>query len=367
MSAATALRHRIGTLLIVGVESTSLSALESAWLRSLQPSGIIMFRRNIESPAQIHAMFRQMSFDLQQPIFRCIDLEGGTVDRLRDMVGPTPSAAEVAATGQPAMFREHGRLIGRMLHSLGFNVDLAPVLDLALPASRGVMRTRVISADPTIVVEYAKEFLSGLARYGVIGCGKHFPGLGGGTLDSHESMPSIARTWQEMWQQDIAPYRALRAALPMIMVNHAAYPSIQRPAQPASISPFWIRNVLRGRLRYRGLVLSDDMEMGGVLKHTSLEEAAVEAIAAGTDLLEICHRADRVLSAHEALLREAERSPAFARRVTAAATRVDFAKQRLLGKGALPRQLSPSGLEKLQAAQQTFRDKLPLQLAKVGE
>lgn len=359
----TALRRRVGSLLIAGVETTALSALEAAWLRSLQPSGIILFRRNIESPLQLHALWRQASLQLEQPFFRCIDLEGGTVDRLRDLVGPASSAAEVAATGRPAIFRAHGQIIGRSLRLLGFNVDLAPVLDLALPAALPVMRTRVVSAEPAAVVAYAREFLHGLARSGLVGCGKHFPGLGGGTLDSHASMPKILRSWEEMWRQDLEPYRALRAMLPMVMVNHAAYPRIERPPRPASVSRFWIRDVLRGKLRYRGLAISDDMEMGGVLQHGSLEEAAVEAVAAGTDLLEICHRADRVLSTHEALLREAERSSAFARCVTAAASRVHAARRTLLRGDSLPRPLSAAGLLNLQVARQKFQERITAQSA----
>ncbi len=367
MKAATALRHRVGSLLIVGVEATSLTPLETAWLRSLRPSGLILFRRNIESPAQIHALFRQAELALQQPSFRCIDLEGGTVDRLRDLIGPTPAAAEVAATNRPTLFREHGAFVGRALHSLGFNVDLAPVLDLALAAGLTVMRTRVASADPEKVVAYAREFLAGLAQHGVLGCGKHFPGLGGGTLDSHHATPRIVRTWEQIWNQDLKPYRALAAELPLVMVNHAAYPEIERPLSPASLSCFWIDEVLRGKLHYRGLVISDDMEMGGVLNHTSPEEAAIEAMAAGTDLLEICHRADRVLLTHEALLREAEGSPAFARCVNAAAARVEKRKQRLLGKGLLPRPVSPAGLKKLQEAQQRLREKIALARARNTE
>ena len=360
MKTTTALRHRVGSLLIVGVEATSLTALETAWMRSLQPSGILLFRRNVESPAQIHALWQQTASALQQPFFRCVDLEGGTVDRLRDMVGPTPSAAEIAATNRPAIFREHGAFIGRLLRALGFNVNLAPVLDLALPAALPVMRTRVVSPEPEKVIPYAKAFLEGLAQYGVLGCGKHFPGLGGGTLDSHDATPSIARTWEQIWQQDLAPYRALASSLPMVMVNHAAYPKIERPALPASLSHFWIQDVLRGKLQYRGLVVSDDMEMAGVLDHSSLEAAAVAAIAAGTDLLEICQRADRILSTHEALLREAERSPAFARCVTMAATRVAKAKKRLLGKAPLPRPVSAAGFKALQNAQQRLREKIAL-------
>ena len=353
-----ALRHRVGSLLIVGVESTALSALEAAWLGSLQPSGIILFRRNVESPAQLSALWQQAARALPQPFFRCVDLEGGTVDRLRDLVGPTPSAAAVAATGRPAIFRDHGAFIGRLLHALGFNLNLAPVLDLALADALPVMGTRLVSADPASVIVYASAFLAGMARYGVLGCGKHFPGLGGGDLDSHQATPRIGRTWQQMWEQDVEPYRALGTILPLIMVNHAAYPKIERPARPASLSRFWIEDVLRGKLRYRGLVISDDMEMGGVLNHASPESAAIEAIAAGTDLLEICHRADRILATHEALLREAERSPAFARCVNRAAKRVASAKRRLLGKSTLPRPLSAAGLKQLQQAQRRLREKL---------
>lgn len=354
----TALRHRVGSLLIVGVESTSLSALEFAWLRGLQPSGIILFRRNMESAAELHALWQQAATALAAPFFRCVDLEGGTVDRLRDLIGPTPSAAEVAATEQPAIIRESGALVGRILHALGFNVDLAPVLDLALADSRDVMRTRVVSTDPMNVIAYAREFIAGLQQHGIIACGKHFPGLGGGTLDSHHATPSINRTWEQIWKQDLEPYRALRTGLPLVMVNHAAYPKIEKPSGPASLSRFWIEDVLRKKLRYRGLVISDDMEMGGVLSHASAESAAVEAIAAGTDLLEICHRADRVLATHDALLREAERSPAFARSVDIAAKRVASAKKRTLAKSVLPRPLSGPGLKQLQNAQQGLRDRI---------
>ena len=354
----TVLRHRVGSLLIAGVESTALTALEMAWLHSLQPSGIILFRRNIEAAAQVHGLWHQAASTLPQPFFRCVDLEGGTVDRLRDLIGPTPSAAEVAATSRPAVFRAHAALIGRMLHALGFNLNLAPVLDLALPVSRGVMGTRVVSADPAKVIAYASEFIAGLQQKGVLGCGKHFPGLGGGTLDSHHATPSIRRTWEQVWKQDLQPYRALAAELPLVMVNHAAYPKIEQSTRPASLSRFWIEDVLRGKLRYRGLVISDDMEMGGVLHHASPEAAAIEAVAAGTDLLEICHRADRVLATHEALLREAERSPAFARCVDRAAKRVASAKLQLLKKSDLPRPLSVAGLKQLQNAQQRLREKI---------
>lgn len=335
-----------------------MSSLEAAWMRTLQPAGLILFRRNIESPKQIHALFHQAASIVERLLFRCVDLEGGTVDRLRDLVGPTPSAAEVAATQQLKLYREHGAFIGTLLQRFGFNVDLAPVLDLALLAARPIMGTRVVSPDPAHVIDYAKEFLAGLAQHGVLGCGKHFPGLGGGTLDSHHATPRIARTWDQIWEEDMAPYRALASTLPMVMVNHATYPKVEKPPRPASLSRFWIQEVLRGKLRYRGLILSDDMEMGGVLNHASAEEAAVAAIAAGTDVIEVCHRADRILATHEALLREVERSSAFARCITNAAARIAKAKQNQLKNLPLSKPMSAAGLQKVRAARSRFHEKV---------
>ena len=151
------LRHQVGALFVVGLESTEVSALEQAWLRVVQPGGIILFKRNLASPRQIQALWRSVAITrkpaqnhshVREDFFRCVDLEGGTVDRLRDWMGPTPSAAAVAATGDAKLFHQHGARVGQMLAALGFNVDLAPVLDLALPASRAVMGSRTASYAP---------------------------------------------------------------------------------------------------------------------------------------------------------------------------------------------------------------------------
>jgi beta-N-acetylhexosaminidase len=321
------LRHQVGQLIIAGLEGPELTSTERAWLKLIRPGGVILFRRNIEAAGQTVQLLRDAAQIAGSPIFRCLDLEGGLVDRLRDLIVPMPSPVAVYAKRKPALFKKHGRLIAREARSLGFNTVFAPVLDLALPASASVMRTRVVSADPAEVTAYASAFLDGFAMEGIVGCGKHFPGLGGGNLDSHHSMPLIRRSWDEMWHQDLAPFRALGARLPMIMVAHASYPQAAETSLPASISPFWITKVLRGKLRYRGLIVSDDMEMGGILTQRSMKEAAVEAVAAGTDILEICKDPALVLSAYEALLFEAEGSPSFRRQVQLAARRITRYKE----------------------------------------
>jgi beta-N-acetylhexosaminidase len=217
------------------------------------------------------------------------------------------------ARRKTSLAREHGELVARAVRAFGFNTTLAPVLDLALPASEQVMGTRTAAPDAAGVVAYARQFLAGLAAHGIAGCGKHFPGLGGGMRDSHLETPAIDRTWDEVWREDLAPYRDLRDELPMVMVNHAAYPRTKSKEWPASASPFWITKVLRQKVRYRGLIFSDDMEMGGILKFLAVEKAVVAAVRAGMDTVEICHSPEVILRAYEGLIVEGERSKPFAK------------------------------------------------------
>ena len=344
------LRRAAGSLLVVGLSGAELTSLERAWLKLLQPGGIILFRRNIEDASQTRALLDEATGLGASHGFRCVDVEGGTVDRLRDALAPMPSAQAVMLaarrTGKVKLICEQGELIAQGIKAFGFNTTLAPVVDLALPDSAGVLGTRAASAAAPDVVDYARSFLAGLAKHGVVGCGKHFPGLGGGTLDSHVETPAIRRSGRELWQKDLAPYRELRNELPMIMVNHAAYPDTPGKDRPASASPYWITTVLRKRLGYWGIIFSDDMEMGGILKFMPIEEAAVAAIRAGMDLLEICHSPELILRANEALIAEGERSASFRNLLLARAAQTARARARLFADG-VPKALSARQFEAL--------------------
>jgi beta-N-acetylhexosaminidase len=349
------LRRAAGEVLVVGLAGKELTALERAWLRLIRPAGIILFRRNIADAKQTRALLKEAVEFCGAHALRCVDVEGGTVNRLGEALGEIPSAQAVAwamkgeteAFGHPThaqrarmdgapavgvdrtageteraagvsrlkatLAREHGELIARAVAAFGFNTTLAPVLDLGLAESAAVLGTRCAGAEPADVIAYARGFFAGLRAHGIAGCGKHFPGLGGGTLDSHLETPAIWRDGAAMWREDMEPYRALRDEMPMVMINHAAYPQTPGRERPASVSRYWIETVLRGRIGYRGIVLSDDLEMGGILKFLPVEEAAVEAIRTGSDLVEICHRAETILQAYEALIAEGERSAAFGR------------------------------------------------------
>ncbi len=312
----------VGQLLIVGFSGAEMSPRLASLLQRIQPAGVILFARNIKSPEQTWRLVRDCQKCVRTPLFTCIDLEGGTVDRFRDVLGPTPSASEVFATGSRQLFRRHGEMIGQNCRALGFNVDFAPVLDLAFPASREVLSSRVVSTDPGETADYARAFLSGLRRAGVLGCGKHFPGLGEGTLDSHRELPVIDKPLKKLLAQDLAPYRALRAQMAMVMVAHAAYPQVTKDRTPASLSKMWIADILRKRIGYRNLIVSDDLEMGGVLAAAPLGEAAVQHFRAGGDLCLVCHHEAHALDAFEALEREVERDARFGRRADHAAKRV---------------------------------------------
>jgi beta-N-acetylhexosaminidase len=321
--------QNVGQLLIVGLDGTEMTERVRALLTRLQPAGVILFARNIKAPNQTWRLLRECQRCVATPLLTCVDLEGGGVDRFRDALGATPSAADVFATEDRRLYRKHGEIVGANCRSLGFNVDFAPVLDLAFPASRSVLGSRAVSEDPRVTAIYAREFLAGLRDANVVGCGKHFPGLGEGRLDSHQQLPVIEKPWKELWVEDLLPYRTLRRQLQMIMISHAAYPQVTRNRTPASLSKVWITDILRKRIGYRNLIVSDDLEMGGVLSAAPIGDAATEFVRAGGDLCLICHREDYILEAFEKLTQSAERDAKFRRRVADAAQRVLTFKKKM--------------------------------------
>jgi beta-N-acetylhexosaminidase len=314
--------QQAGQLLIVGFDGTGMSSRLSSLLTRLQPAGVILFARNITGAVQTHTLLKDCQQRVSTPLFACVDMEGGSVDRLRNVIGPSPSAADVFATRDRKLFRKHGRLIGECCRALGFNTDFAPVVDLAFETSRAVMASRAVSAEPKKVIVYAREFLAGLRSAGVLGAAKHFPGLGEANLDTHHELPNVSKSWKNLWEQDLSPYRTMVRELSMVLVGHASYPRVTGKGLPASLSKKWITSVLREKIGYRGLVVSDDLEMGGVLKAAPIEQAAAEHIRAGGDLCLICHQRDYIIGAYEAIIREAERDSNFARRVAQSAARV---------------------------------------------
>jgi len=322
------LAAQIGQLLMIGFDGTEMSPALASLLHRVQPAGVILFARNIAGAEQTFRLLKACQAEVSTPLFTCVDLEGGLVDRFRKVLGPAPSPAEVFATANRKLFRKHGRVIGENCRALGFNVDFAPSLDLAFEASKSVMSSRAVSSDPRRVLTYAREFLTGLREARVAGCGKHFPGLGEGKLDSHHELPTIRKPWKALWEQDLIPYRSLKNSLPFVMVSHAAYPEVTGTATPASLSKKWITDILRKKIGYPGLIASDDLEMGGVLSAGPIQQASVAFIRGGGDLCLLCHREEGIVRSYEELLHTAEDDRRFAARVADSANRILRAKKR---------------------------------------
>ncbi|MGI9102356.1 MAG: beta-N-acetylhexosaminidase [Terriglobales bacterium] len=322
------LRSDVGQLLIMGFDGVEATARLRSTMASLRPGGVILFARNVTGAQQTWELLQECRKCIPAPSFLCVDMEGGTVDRLKDVIAPAPAVADVAASGNRKLFRLHGRVIGEECRLLGFNVDFAPCVDLGLEPSRKVLTSRTASAEPEEVAAYAREFLRGLKDAGVLGCGKHFPGLGEANLDTHKSLPAIKKSAARLLADDLFPYRALHRQMAFIMVAHAAYPALTKDRTPASLSKKWMGDVLRRRIGYRGLIICDDLEMGSVQAALPVEEAAVETLRAGADMFLVCHDEEKVWRSYEAVLSAAEGDRRFAESVADKARRVLAVKKK---------------------------------------
>jgi len=362
----SSIQASIGQLLIIGFDGTEMSPRLASLLTRLQPAGVILFARNIRSGEQTYKLLKNCQACVSTPLLTCVDMEGGRVDRFRNVTGSSPSAADVFATGDRKLFRKHGEVIGESCRALGFNTDFAPVVDLAFEASKAVMSSRAVSADPKEAVVYARAFLAGLRSANVVGSAKHFPGLGEANLDTHHELPSVDKSWKKLWAADLYPYRTMHRELSMILIGHANYPAVTRDQSPASLSQKWITDVLRKRIGYRGLVVSDDLEMGGVLKAAPIEQAGVENIRAGGDLCLICHIEEYVIRSYEELIRTAEREPKFARRVKESVARVLAFKKKSPALKRRPPAPSPAKLDKLSRQVWEFGEEVRIARLKKG-
>ena len=346
-----------GDNFVIGFEGTTMTPALQALLQRVQPAGVILFQRNILDAGQTWELLRACQRCVEKPLFKCVDMEGGTVDRLREVFGPSPAAADVFATGDARLFTLHGKWIGAICRAVGFNVDFAPTLDLALPPSLPVMGSRVVSPKPADIVRYARAFLRGLAESQVLGSGKHFPGLGEVCLDTHKDLPVIDKTLKRLLAEDAEPYRALRSALPFVMVSHTIYSAADKD-RPASLSKKWMTEILRKKLSYTGLVITDDMEMGALKKASPIEEASVLALRGGANLVLICHSEAQILRAHGAVAREMHRDPQFALKVRQSAVRVAQRKRKFARGLATPPRPRAAKVENLSRALWEFGEQV---------
>lgn len=280
-----------GQLLLSGVPGPELDPATAAEFRRIQPGGFILFSRNIKSPAQLRRLLDDLR-DLSQvePILT-IDQEGGRVSRLRELGTEPPSAQQLRDKGDIDLVRRHGETTGQLLRLFGFNLDLCPVLDISFDDDAdNSLRGRCYGRDVAEVEKLAGAFNNALRATGIATCGKHFPGYSRAPLDAHHELPEIPLTRAELDAHELAVFRHFLPTLDSMMIGHAHYPHLDPSRAPSSLSPAIVTGLLRDELGFDGLVMTDDLDMGAILHHYSLEETIRLAISAGNDLAMICHR-----------------------------------------------------------------------------
>jgi beta-N-acetylhexosaminidase len=317
--------RNVGDHLIVGIPAPKLDAPTRKFLQKIRPGGVVLFARNIENGRQLRELTANLRAELGQPII-AVDEECNRVNRLAPILGEIPSIEKIKRTGDLDVAADFGRTIGRWLRQFGINLNFAPVLDLEIFGKNvdNALANRCWGRSADEVIAWAGAFLDGLEREGCAACAKHFPGLGAATLDSHEKLPKISRSRDEILQNDVKPYAEFARRLSAIMVSHAHFVAFdgEKTRVPASLSPNIITKLLRKKLKFMGLVLTDDLEMGAISTVSSIEDAAVGAILAGADAVLVCHTPKKAQKIHETFMKTAEKSAKFRARLDESAAKI---------------------------------------------
>lgn len=271
---------------MLDVEGTTVTAEERERLRHPATGGVILFRRNYASPAQITELVATLR-TTRPELLVAVDHEGGRVQRFRDGFTRLPPAARYSALNDPDWVEKAGWLMAAELRAIDVDFSFAPVLDVESGISQ-VIGDRAFGTEPETVTRLAAAFVRGMQRAGMAAVGKHFPGHGGVAEDSHLALPVDLRSLNELEQRDLKPFRALLAAgLEGIMPAHVIYERID--PRPAGFSPYWIQTVLRGQYGYRGVIFSDDLSMAGAAYAGGPVDRARLALEAGCDMVLVCN------------------------------------------------------------------------------
>ncbi len=291
------LSDKIGQLFMLqfryGENGNPLQALEpadTALIEAIRPGGVILFRENFETVPQVTGLVGELISSSLLPLFLAVDEEGGLVSRLvrsgNIPATPVPSAEVMGNTGDPSTAAELYGIIGRELAALGINMNFAPVADVMSQADNPVIRTRAFGSDPQTVADFVESGVAALQENGVISVVKHFPGHGDSSGDSHYEIISLDHDRRRLDSLELIPFvRAAEAGAGGVMTAHMYFPSIDGGDLPASLSPYFLTELLRGEIGYEGLIITDALEMRGLKDLESPEEAGVLAIANGADML----------------------------------------------------------------------------------
>lgn len=348
--ARMSIEEKVGQMLFLGFGGTTMDDTIRSFLLEKKPGAVALFSRNIKTPKQTMALIRDVrALDPAGiPTFISVDQEGGNVVRLTTLATVLPSNMAIGATGSEELARRSGQALGRDLRIMGFNMNLAPVLDVNSNPKNPVIGIRSFGGSPELVGRLGTAFMRGMQDEGIAAVAKHFPGHGDTSADSHFAMPELAHDERRLKEVELVPFaRALAEGLDAIMTAHIALPRIaERPDMPATVSRNVLTELLREKLGYDGLVITDGLEMEGIISQYGSGEAAVRAVEAGADMVMVLWFPERKDEVHHALLRAVKSGRISKERLDRSVRRILVAKAR---RGLFSQELLPvdTALKKL--------------------
>ncbi len=319
-----------------GADSQRVTPRAAALVEDLAAGGVILMKRNVGTPDQLRAMLGEVQTLAARrglpPLFVAVDQEGGGCARLTPPhFLPSTDAWQIGLTADPAQARAAARKTGLELRSVSINWNFAPVLDVNNNPANPVIGRRSYGDDPQRVAAMGVAAVQGYQDdAGILACGKHFPGHGDTDVDSHLALPTISHSLERLFEIELVPFRAaIAAGVAAIMTAHIVFPEMD-PALPATLSPAVLTGLLRGKLGFGGLIITDCLEMNGVAKDWGEAEAAVLAVLAGADVLLCCHTWTKQQAIRDGLVAAVEQGRIPLSRIEASLARITAAKDRWL-------------------------------------
>lgn len=316
------IRQHAGQVLVAGFSGHTPPTMLLSQAARGRLAGVILFRRNVVGVPEVAQLNRELlaAFPQAEPGLIAVDQEGGRVARLSNPVIELPSMSRLAACNDPELTRRVAYLLSTQLRDLGFNLNMAPVLDVHTNPDNPIIGDRSFGTNAEQVILHGRAMLEGMAQAGIAACGKHFPGHGDTAVDSHLALPRVRHDRSRLNAVELRPFAELCPHLPALMTAHLVMDALD-PHVPATMSKPIVTDLLRGTFGFEGCLFSDDLEMRAVADDYGLSESGCAAIAAGCDALLICSQEHAVEAVYEALVLNAERDSSFASRLAEAAER----------------------------------------------
>ena len=286
---------QLGQLVFTGISGLILTEEEKNFIEKEDIGGVILFTKNYESPAQLAELVNSIQvLRKEYPLFICTDHEGGRVVRFKTQFTQFPPMLEIASLDSPKLVFDVATIMAEELLACGVNLNLAPVCDIWNNEQNKVIWDRAFGTDHETVSKFISSMIRGFQTSGILSCAKHFPGHGNTNKDSHYDLPIVKKPMAQIREEELQPFiKAVKARVDMVMMAHIIVEDID-PELPCSLSPK-AHELLRNELKFKGLILSDDMQMQAITNHRGTGEAAMMAIRAGSDLVEYRDMSEAIL------------------------------------------------------------------------